>query len=130
MFNRRLINKRDQLPLLLGSMPGQARKKKFLDHFFYVVEKKKKHMTHYKTYIGIQTKRRRRQQRRLRMTYHSSTTPACLYRPKLPSWVIREYIEHVSARVLQRFAMMVLKKRRAIIVLQNWWKKDPQFEYL
>ena len=102
----------------------------FFGSFFYGDGKKEKNMNNYKTYIRIQTERRRRQQRRRHMKFHSTTTPVCLYRSKLPSWVIREYIEHVSAKILQRFAMMVLKKRRATIVLQNWWKKDPQFEYL
>ncbi len=46
----------------------------------------------------------------------------------LPAWVVREYLQGVHILTLQRFAKRVLRKRRAVLVLQRWWRDDPQFE--
>jgi len=86
----------------------------------------------YKRHILKQTQRRRYIRRYpIAIRYKK---PSTLYRPSLPLWVIQEYTEHAkrssSSKVLQRFAKLVIRKRRAARIIQSWWKKDPQFDYL
>ena len=50
------------------------------------------------------------------------------FHSSLSAWVVREYIETISAKKIQKFAKYVLRKRKAAITIQKWWKDYPHFE--
>lgn len=58
--------------------------------------------------------------------------PRTLYRSTLPSWVVEDYLRRKAAITLQA-AVRRYQRRKALriaaaVVIQGWWRRDPQFD--
>jgi hypothetical protein len=56
--------------------------------------------------------------------------PTLYHSTRLQSWVIKEFLQHKASLILQRFAKLCLKKIRATLLIQSWWRGDPHLNFI